>query len=341
MKDKISIIIPSYNSIEYIKECINSVLNQSFSNLEILCIDAYSTDGTLEFLLDISKQDFRIKIIMSDIKSLGYQINLGIDNASGKYLCIVESDDYISKYMCEKLYKTIRDNNVDIVKADIVSFKNTIFGKKYYYNNILYIDNFYNKVITSDFREDIIKNSWNMNQSSIFNLDFIKKNKIKANETLGASYQDFGFWFWICSCFDKIYFLKEALYYYRKDNINSSSNSKEKIYCVCNECDFIEKNIIENNKKLINIFYYIKFKIYMWNLYRIKKEYRLEFLNKILNDFINVEQGNLVLFNKNDINNLRQILDNPFKFSQKINSRIDFLRKFYARCKRKILCKIK
>ncbi|MBZ7942817.1 glycosyltransferase family 2 protein [Campylobacter molothri] len=340
MKPKISVIVPVYNNIKYIKECIDSILNQTFLELEIICVDANSSDGTLEFLRNISKKYNHIKLIISEKKSLGYQLNLGIKYAQGDYFCIVESDDYIKNNMCEKLYTLITQYKVDIVKADILSFRGSFFGRKYTYKYISNDKNLYNKVLSAIYRNVIIKKTWNMNQSSIFDINFVKKNNIKANETFGASYQDFGLWFWLCCSYKKIYFHNEAFYYYREDNINSSSNNKEKVYYVCDECDFIEQNIINDNDELRNIFYYAKFKIYIWNLYRINKNYRLDFLKKISNDFLKISKKNLSFLSQNDLKILEQIIHDPNLYCKKINSIFDKFKKIFLRYKRKI-CKIK
>ena len=112
-----SVILPSLNVVNYIEECLDSVTGQTLEELEILCIDAGSTDGTLEILQKYADKDKRIRLIHSDKKSYGYQINLGIDQASGEYMGIVETDDYIEPKMYEELYQTASEENLDYVKA--------------------------------------------------------------------------------------------------------------------------------------------------------------------------------------------------------------------------------
>lgn len=119
---KVSIILPSLNVLPYIKECVESVMNQTLHEIEIICVDAGSTDGTLEILQEYEKQDNRIKLIVSDKKSYGYQMNLGIKAAVGEYIGIVETDDYVSENMYEELYTVARENEVDFVKADFYRF---------------------------------------------------------------------------------------------------------------------------------------------------------------------------------------------------------------------------
>lgn len=100
---KISVILPSLNVESYIKQCINSVINQTLDDIEIICVDAGSTDGTLEILGDYVNKDSRVKLIHSNKKSYGYQMNLGIKEANGEYIAIVETDDFIKNTML-KIY---------------------------------------------------------------------------------------------------------------------------------------------------------------------------------------------------------------------------------------------
>ena len=96
---KLTVILPSLNVSAYIRECLESVMGQTMTDMEILCIDAGSTDGTCEIISEYTARDSRIRLIHSDRKSYGYQINLGISLARGEYLGIVETDDCISADM--------------------------------------------------------------------------------------------------------------------------------------------------------------------------------------------------------------------------------------------------
>ncbi|EAI2801103.1 glycosyltransferase family 2 protein, partial [Campylobacter jejuni] len=288
VKPKISVIIPSYNSAKYIKECLDSVIFQSLKEIEILCIDAYSIDGTIDILKSYKKQDDRIKIIFSKKKSLGYQINLGLKEAKGEYFTIVESDDYVKIDMCEKLYRLARNQDCQVVKSDFIGFEDKRSQRIFKNLPICYDQTLYNKKINSYLNPSIIINSWNMNQSSLYKMDFIKKYDIRANETQGASYQDIGLWFQILSLASSIYFYKEGFYFYRQDNENASVKSKDKIYCVCDEFEFLDKFLDKNlelKSRLQDVFYYFKFKMYLWNLRRIDDKYKLEFLYKFSQDF--------------------------------------------------------
>lgn len=215
---KVAVIIPSLNSARYIDECIQSVQNQSLKDLQILCVDAKSEDGTLEILAHYAKNDDRIQIILSDKKSYGYQMNLGIKAAKAEYIGIVESDDYIKARMYEELYSLAKAKDCEVVKSDILRFSGEKQEKKFTLNPIVYDKNFYGKIISYQKNGiKVLKDTWNMNQSGIYSLEFLKKSNIAFNETPGASYQDTGFWFQVFSLASSIYIHKDAYYCYRGD----------------------------------------------------------------------------------------------------------------------------
>lgn len=119
---KVSIIMPSLNVVPYIEKCMDSVLGQTLQDIEILCVDADSTDGTHEILERYAKQDLRVRLFRDDQHSTGYAKNLGIDIAKGEYIGIVEPDDYIELDMFERLYEAAVADCLDVVKCDYSTY---------------------------------------------------------------------------------------------------------------------------------------------------------------------------------------------------------------------------
>ena len=119
---KISVIMPCLNAGEFIGEAIESILCQTLNEIELNIIDSGSTDNTLEVIEEYQKKDNRIVLLHSDQKSLGYQYNLGMQNARGKYIGFVESDDYIHTQMYEKMYEIAEYECLDFVKSDFHMF---------------------------------------------------------------------------------------------------------------------------------------------------------------------------------------------------------------------------
>lgn len=296
---KISIIIPILNAKDYIKECLESVLNQSLKDIEILCVDANSTDGTLEILKVYAQKDTRLKLIISDKKSMGYQYNLGLKEARGEFVGFVESDDFCKPQMYERLLEVALNTNAQVVRSDILEFKQGKKERKFNYKNICEDEKFYSQMLDASSLPELLVKTWNMNQSSLHRLDFLRAHEIKFNETPGASYQDTGFFYQVQMLAKRMYLLKDAFYYYRCDNENSSVHDKTKVFAVCDEFEFI-KHFLDKNEALKHefnaAFVYKKFTTFLWNFKRIDRAYQSEFLTRFQKEFKDLEAQNRLDF---------------------------------------------
>lgn len=222
-KPLVTVIMPSLNVKAYIKPCIDSVIGQSLHELEILCIDAGSTDGTLEILREYALLDERVKIISSSVKSYGRQVNMGISLAKGKYVAVVETDDYIGSSMYEKLYTLAEDYQLDFVKADFMGFRMLHNGKPYYDQGRVWVnDELYGKVISvKDYPQLYVRdvNIW----KGLYNKRFLAAHKIMLNETPGAAFQDIGFGHMLLLYAKRGMYIRNIFYFYRRDSAGSSS----------------------------------------------------------------------------------------------------------------------
>lgn len=286
---KVSIILPSLNVIKYIRQCLESVVNQTLKDIEIICVDAGSTDGTLEVIQEFAEKDSRIIVINSEKKSYGYQMNLGLDAASGEYLGIVETDDWVVPEMYQDLYQLCTELNLDFVKADFYRFTQNKDGSlNKFYNQLSKDLSYYNRIIEPAQEMEtfhFIMNTW----SGIYNIDFLRQWNIRHNETPGASYQDNGFWFQTFCRAQKAYFVNKPYYMNRRDNENSSVFSKGKIYSMRDEYDYI-RNIIDHDLDNLGIFIpmcnYYRFCGYYYNtLFRIAPEFKQEVLSCMSKEF--------------------------------------------------------
>lgn len=122
--DLITVVIPVYNVKPYFSECINSVLSQTYKNLEIIIVDDGSTDGSGELCDDIKEKDSRVSVIHKKNAGLGYARNSALDVCTGRYVTFIDSDDYITANMIETLYKSLKENNVDECKMGFQRVKN-------------------------------------------------------------------------------------------------------------------------------------------------------------------------------------------------------------------------
>lgn len=115
MKDLISIIVPIYNVEKYLNRCIDSILCQTYTALEVILVDDGSPDNCPQMCEDWAKRDSRIKVIHKENAGLGMARNSGIDAAAGKYICFFDSDDYIAPKTIEKAYLRAKADNTDLV----------------------------------------------------------------------------------------------------------------------------------------------------------------------------------------------------------------------------------
>lgn len=113
----VSIIIPIYNIMDCLEKCVDSCINQTYKNIEILMVDDGSTDGTAELCDRLKEKDERIRVFHKENGGSSSARNLGIEQAKGEYLGFVDSDDFISPIMYESLIRAIREQNVSIAQV--------------------------------------------------------------------------------------------------------------------------------------------------------------------------------------------------------------------------------
>ena len=324
MQPIISVVMPSLNVAPYLRKCLNTVLDQTLREIEIICVDAGSTDGTIEILEEYAKRDDRISVIHSDYKSYGYQMNLGMDAAKGKYLGIVETDDYILPEMYEVLSQLAEENEVQAIKADFQIFYENAFGRDdCVYQSILNTLplSYYNRVVDgSDIR---VLEARRMPWAGIYSLGFLREKGIRFNESPGASYQDNGFWFQVYSQAERVWFCDRVFYHYRRDNPNASIYAKDKVFCICDEYDFIRNTLKKDPEyevKYAPLCASYRFRSCMRALNRIASDYHSGFLNRVADDFLKIrELGELAeeCFTKKEWNTLAELLDDPAAFYEK------------------------
>lgn len=320
--EKISIVMPSLNVASFIKECIESVIQQTLSDIEIICVDAGSTDGTLEILEDYAKKDDRIIILHSDIKSYGHQVNMGMEKATGEYVAIVETDDVVNIKMYEILYDVAKKTQVDIVKADFAKFviNNGVLERS---EQKIAKDFLYNRILThKDDYKDIITNASLFTWAGIYKRDFLVKNDLKHNETLGASYQDNGFWFLTMSKAESVYFVNQSFYMLRRDNPNSSINNKGKVYIIFDEYEYIKKVIstwVDLYEEILPFYWWARFGATRYHYRRVDNKFKKEFLLKFKSVYDGPYNSGLIrkdIFSKKSYSDLEMIIKNPMRFNK-------------------------
>lgn len=122
---KISIIIPVYNVEKYLRQCLDSIIYQTFKDFECICINDGSTDNSLSILEEYAKKDKRFRILSQQNQGVGVARNFGLRIAVGEYILFVDSDDFIDNNFCEKLYNNAKKYNSDIVFGGRIAFNDT------------------------------------------------------------------------------------------------------------------------------------------------------------------------------------------------------------------------
>lgn len=224
MDPKVSIVIPTYNVENYIEQCLESVLNQTHKNLEIIVIDDRSTDNTYQILKKYEKLDNRIKLHRMQQNSGPSKVrNIGIENATGEYLYFMDSDDWIDLNYIEKFLNASQKNDVDLViNYNIILYKNEKDNK--FYKSYSKLEP--NVYIT----DDIIKYIYFFPVyicSKFYKTDFIKKTNIKFPE--GVIFEDNYFHIVTLIKAEKFYSFRGPSYYYRqRANSITGKNGKNK-----------------------------------------------------------------------------------------------------------------
>lgn len=283
----ISVIVPIHNTFLYVEECIESIRNQTYSDLEIICIDS-STDGTTNLLQKMACDDSRLRVIIDSNNSYGYKVNLGICLAKGEFISIIDSDDYIERNMYEKMLDILLKNNADFVKSDHSSFcveneKNVILE---YHENISDYT-LYGKCLDCTQDVSILYKTGISIWTGLYRKSFLKENDILLNESEGASFQDAGFSVLTHIYGKRIYYLHESFYRYRIDNVNSSVKSQKKYKTIAEEWSFINTQIESrgiSNKGLIAALRIRKLVNYEWNIERLDEERAQEFALAVNNE---------------------------------------------------------
>jgi len=280
---KVSVIVPVYNVAAYLPKCLDSILNQTLEDIEVLCIDDGSTDGSGEILDKYAGQEQRIKVLHTENRGYGAAVNTGLDAAGGEFIGIVESDDCILPDMYETLYVTAVSEELDLVKSEAYYWYEGIgYQKRIHYSHL---EPYFGQVLGAMDRNILCKfymNVW----TGIYRRDFLDRCGIRFHESPGASYQDNGFWMQTILYCKRAKWLNQAFYLYRQDNETASVKSKDKILTMTEEYEYLEKILCDRaDYQLLPYCYQYKLFRHKGNFYRIADEYKRGFCEQIKKDY--------------------------------------------------------
>ena len=212
----ISIIVPVYNVEKYIDKCINSITNQTYSNIEIIIINDGSTDNSLKICEDLAKNDKRIKLINTSNSGVSHARNTGINNCNGEYIIFVDSDDFIKSSMIETLYKNIKKYKCDISICNVgrVTEDGRIISKQKELNKTILFS-----------KEEFVKNLYNREMINGYPVNKLIKKKCTKGIRFDESIKHLEDWDYLCRLSDnikKVVYESKDFYYYYVNRNNSA-----------------------------------------------------------------------------------------------------------------------
>lgn len=279
---KITVIMPVYNVEHYLAEAIDSVIYQTYQNLEIILIDDGSTDNSGNICDEYAKKDSRIKVIHQENKGLSGARNTGLDVATGKYIMFIDSDDIFPKDACEKMLKFMEEKDADYIVGNYTNmseegeiWEKPIFDPNKYVEFRLSIEDYTHSFYTMN------SGVWNKMFKKSFldqlNLRFV--DRLPAEDAIFTTY-----------CFmkaKKVYYTPEIVYHYRlrySDSI-STSCSKKYFLGINKAYRLIYQNFKENNHLDFYRFYYAKSMNYILYKFidsdKLTKDERIEILGQM------------------------------------------------------------
>tara|TARA_B100001059_G_C17816405_1_gene575554 strand:+ start:1574 stop:2641 length:1068 start_codon:yes stop_codon:yes gene_type:complete len=232
----VSIIVPIYNAELYLKNCIDSIKDQTYSNLEIILVNDGSTDNSLEICKNYSNDDKRIIVLSQENKGVSFARNSGIEYSNGKYIMFVDSDDWLNINTISKAIFVAESKNIDLV---FFNFFKEFEDKSKIYNHVFNKDILFEGKNLADLHRRIcgpinfemrapqLIDSFISNWGKLYSAKKIKNNNISFVDTKLIGSEDI---FFALECFGVVnnaYYLNEALYHYRKDNPNSLTKSNK------------------------------------------------------------------------------------------------------------------
>ncbi|MCR4924831.1 MAG: glycosyltransferase [Clostridiales bacterium] len=308
---KFSVVVPVCNVEKYLAECLDSILKQNISSLEVVCVNDGSTDSSLSILREFAKSDSRVVVVDKPNSGYGDSVNIGINRASGDYIGIVESDDIVVDGIFQKMLTIAKNTGVDFVKGTFNFYQAESCTRNLHPN---FMNLPCDKIISVNEYPELFFTAPSI-WSGVYKRSFLDENKIRFLPTPGASYQDTSFAFKVWATAKSVYLLSDPVIDYRQDSSGSSSNISKKVFNIFNETKEMERFIKENElERFYPEFVKTKFISYAWTLARLnendKRKFFLRWIPELTSEF---EKGYFVKKYWDDYNwnYIHQLVFNP------------------------------
>lgn len=256
---KISLILPCYNVSEFLPKCLDSIVNQTYTNLEIICVNDGSTDNSIDILNEYKERDDRIIVVSQENMGLSGARNTGAKFATGDYIMYVDSDDWLSLETCEKAINEAIQNDADLVVWNytreftnkslpryILGEKKQIFeGNECHHRIHRRIFGLYEDELSAPETADSLITAW----GKLYRASIILDNNIEFVDTKLIGTEDALFNIYALKYVNKAVYIPDCLYYYRKDNETSlTSTYKSKLFSQWQYLYDLILDYLEDNK---------------------------------------------------------------------------------------------
>lgn len=226
MDPQISVIVPIYKVEKYLNQCIESIINQTFKDLEIILIDEGDHDACYAIMKLYEQEDPRVKIVHKKMGGYAFACNAGIDMARGKYISIIESDDFIEPTMYEDLWQRAENTNAEIVKCSFYNYRDLAKGNSIKETDpattaLSFLPETPFNILEYPHLMGIHPSIW----AGIYRRDFLQNHRLKFNETKPQLYVDVVFRLQAFIEAERIVWVNKHLYNWRLTNPNSTNSN--------------------------------------------------------------------------------------------------------------------
>ena len=243
MKAKVSVVVPVYNGEKSIESCLKNLAKQTLKDIEIICVDDGSTDGSLGIIKDFMKKDGRVRVVSQKNGGLSAARNTGIKNTNTLYVMFCDCDDYFAPTMCEKMVHAMEENEVDIAacgtEVEYKAHSEIAESDTNYYRIKFSGKNYINEEITMKTDVSVC--------NKIFRIELIRKHGIEFPE--GLNNEDYYFYNAYMSVARTIFFITQKMYKYIRhedsimsDTFDKSADSSDHLLIAMKLFDFYKKN---------------------------------------------------------------------------------------------------
>lgn len=327
----ISVVVPVYNAEDYLRDALNSVLSQVGPSIEVVAVNDGSPDSSLNILEEYAAQDTRLRVISTPNRGYGCAMNLGMAEARGKYMAILEPDDWFHEGALQKLFELAEATGAPVAKGDYyieVGGNSRTNGK---FDALEEGGVYYPECLPEYLAGSV--SIW----TAIYRLDWLKEKEVRFSETSGASYQDLGFGIRTWAAAHQIAVTKEAVYHYREDNPKSSIRRRhDGAWASLNELklqDEVFQSLETSSPALRGILVKRIFLTLRADYLRrcVKPDYSLlKEYSKLLCRYFPWGSFDLHSFSKAEQHDLRLIYTDPLRFPLNVKSSVNWLQKIFS-----------